>query len=323
MKRKTKILIYLFSISTFLFAGARLYYNLTDDFRLSNISYDMKQEPLNLISPKPTEQESKKLTAILDQEFHYIGKGAQCYAFVSDDDKYVIKFFKFKHLRPNWLTNLIPSISVLKNYKKNVEERKKRKLYSTFIGYELAYKENKEGAGLIYIHLSPTSFLNQHVTVIDKIGISRKINLDDVVFLLQRKGEMLRAVIGDYLNQDNVEAAKKSFSEVLSMYVQEYKKGLYDKDHGVMHNTGFVDDHPFHLDVGKLIKNEEMVNLNVYQEDLKQIIWKMDDWTSKNYPQHYREISSYLAEWYFTHTGKTFVLAESMPLKEKRKLKIQ
>jgi len=59
-----------------------------------------------------SDQEHQELAQILNQKFSYIGKGAQCYAFVSDDQLYVLKFFKFKHLKPNLLVDLIPSIAL-------------------------------------------------------------------------------------------------------------------------------------------------------------------------------------------------------------------
>ena len=55
------------------------------------------------------------------------------------------------------------------------------------------------------------------------------------------------------------------------MYISEYKKGIYDRDHGVMHNTGFVEDYPFHLDVGKFSKEESMRQVKFYKKDLERI----------------------------------------------------
>ena len=175
-------------IAAFIFGGFRLYYRLTDDFRISNMTYELPFEaPWK--APAISEEERQQLAQILDQKFSYIGKGAQCYAFASADQHYVLKFFKFKHLKPGLFVDLIPSISPFSGYKQNCIERKRRKLMGVFNGYDLAFRENRKGSELIYLHLVPTDHLKLQASVIDKIGLERKINLDDVVFLIQRKGE--------------------------------------------------------------------------------------------------------------------------------------
>ena len=83
-----------------LFGIARLYYRLTDDFRLANITYELPFKPSWKV-PSLTKEEYSRLAQITNQKFTYIGKGAQCYAFASEDGEYVLKFFKFKHLKPN------------------------------------------------------------------------------------------------------------------------------------------------------------------------------------------------------------------------------
>lgn len=316
--KRTKTFIYSFLIALLIFAGARLYYNLTDDFRLGNITYDMTGKG-DWQTPRISQQEQEKLVSILNQKFYYIGKGAQCYAFGSEDGKYVLKFFKFKHLKPHWLVDLIPSLPLLSDYKKTVAARKKKKLESVFVGYELAYRENKEDSKLIYLHLAPTNYLNQVVTVIDKIGRERQINLDDVVFLVQNKGEILRTRMHRYLGQNQLEAAKLAIGNIMEMYVSEYKRGLYDRDHGVMHNTGFVEDQPFHLDVGKFTKDENMKNRDIYKNDLEHIVWKIAVWTQRQYPQYYEAISDYLAHQYLHHTGYTIDISKLDPKKFQKK----
>ena len=81
-----------------IFAGFRLYYRLTDDFRLSNMTYQLPFEAPWKV-PALTAEEHQQLGRILDQKFTYIGKGAQCYAFASADQQYVLKFFKFNGCR--------------------------------------------------------------------------------------------------------------------------------------------------------------------------------------------------------------------------------
>lgn len=149
-----------FCLILLLFTFARLYYHLTDDFRLGNISYDFSNTPVRQI-PDLTIEEYAVLYRLLDQNFYYIGKGSQCYAFASEDGSYVIKFFKFKHLRPNILINLLPNLFPFKTFKENHIERKRKKLIETLNGYDLAFNENRQETQLLYTHLAPTDFLKR------------------------------------------------------------------------------------------------------------------------------------------------------------------
>src|SRR5947199_6221017 len=106
------------SISLLLLIGLSIkgILRITDDFRLSGITHEMsikddwKIDPLN-------ENEKARLRQIFAQKFTYLGKGAQSYAFVSHDNQYVLKFFKFKHLRPNFLLNMVPPVGFLNDWK--------------------------------------------------------------------------------------------------------------------------------------------------------------------------------------------------------------
>jgi hypothetical protein len=321
MMKQNRLGIFLYFCLGFLVlvGTARVYYRLTDDFRLGNMIYPEAMNHEFTVPPLSTDEQAD-LFRLLHQPFHYIGKGAQCYAFASEDGNYVLKFFKFKHLKPNWLVQLLPSIFPFKHYKEQVIERKKRKLDSVFQGYDLAYKENKMDSELIYLHLKPTNYLHQSVTVRDKIGFEWKINLDEVVFLVQKKGETLRTHLNYLFRNRQLEEAKKSIGDILSMYKQEYGKGLYDRDHGVMHNTGFVGEHPFHLDVGKFTKDSRMKQVDFFKKDLEHIIWKIDRWIHLTYPQDHALFSSYLSAQYQFYTGESLDIAliDSQKFKKKR-----
>ncbi len=304
-----------------LFGAIRLYYRLTDDFRLANMTYSLPfKAPWS--APSLDREEKKFLTQIFDQPFYYIGKGAQCYAFASQDQKYVLKFFKFKHLKPNWLVDYLPPLPPFKEYKERCIERKERKLIGVFNGYDLAYNKNKEGSRLIYLHLVPTDDLHLKATVVDKIGLKHEIPLDDVVFLVQKKGETLRTRLRNLLDKGKKEEAKLAMAAIVSMYIGEYQKGLYDHDHGVLHNTGFVEDAPFHLDVGKLNRDERMKEVEHYKRDLEHVIWKMDVWMKHHYPNEYPEFASFLSSLYQEHTGEPLDTRTIDPKRFKKERKL-
>ena len=305
-------------LALLVFGGFRLYYRLTDDFRLGNMTYELPfQAPWQV--PPLTPEEYRQLAHILDQKFTYIGKGAQCYAFASADQQYVLKFFKFKHLKPNLFVDFLPPIPPFNAYKQNCVERKQRKLIGVFNGYDLAFRENRQESELIYLHLLPTTHLHLQANVIDKIGLERKINLDEVVFLMQRKGETLRTRMNRLLKEEHVAEAEKVIASIVQMYISEYRKGIYDHDHGVMHNTGFIGDQPFHLDVGKLNKDERMKEVTFYKKDLEHVLWKIDVWVKANYPHVYPQLTAFLSQQYEKQTGEPLDLQAIDPKRFKKK----
>lgn len=276
-----------------LFGLSRLYFRLTDDFRIGNISYEMpyrKDWETPSLTPKQREQFNK----ILDQKFYYVGKGAQAYAFKSADDKYILKFFKFKHLKPSIFVELMPSIGSLGVYKDKQIERKNRLLNSVFDGYRLAFDVHASETGLIYIHLNKSSNLNKTVIVNDKMGLEKIIDLDNVPFILQEKAKTTRMVMTELMNNNNLTMAEQRIKQIFDLYLLEYSKGIYDRDHGVMHNTGFVGDKPIHLDVGKLTKDDRMKQKEYYKPDLERIVTKFNIWFKANYPQHHLVLKAYM-----------------------------
>jgi hypothetical protein len=215
--------------------------------------------------------------------------------------------------------NLLPPLTPFMEYRDRQAQRKERKLYGVFDGYRLAYAKHRAESGLIYIHLNPTHNLYARVTVYDKIGLKRSIQLDDVVFIVQEKAKTARTVVDDLLKTGQLDLAKQRIRQTIDMYLAEYRKGIYDKDHGVMHNTGFVGERPIHLDVGKLVEEPNMQRPEFWQPDLEKIGWKFGRWIQENYPDEYpsmaQDIEAKLSEAF----GHRFDFASSTPPMPKKK----
>lgn len=294
-------IVYLLLAALVVVGGLELYFSLTDDFRLANISYKLPfKAPWK--SEKLSTEDAKALDALLKQKFSYIGKGAQCYAFGSEDGNYVLKFFKFKHLKPNWLMQLMPNSAGKEAYLRE----KERKLRLVFDAYDLAYREDRQNVGLLYLHLTPMEGFTQHATVLDKMGFERDIDLNSTVFLIQKRGVTLRARLGELLKQNQVVQAQEAIDQILSMYIDEYQRGIYDRDHGVMVNAGFVGSQPFHLDAGKFAKVDAIQSPAIYADDLELILWKIKEWVGETYPHYKSDLSHFMEERYQQLTGRHY-----------------
>ncbi len=109
---------------------------------------------------------------ILDQPFHYMASGGQSYVFLSDDGRYVLKFFKGP-------ITFLPK----------VRARKIQKISRTLLGYELLQKKLPTHSATIYAHLSKSPL--RSVTLIDKCGIRHTVDLSSIECILQHHVEPL------------------------------------------------------------------------------------------------------------------------------------
>ncbi len=289
--RKTLLYICLWGlIPLVLIAGlSRVYYRVTDDFRKGNIIVNLDNRDEWRLPPL-TESDRMNLNTILSQPFHYLGKGAQSYALESEDGKYILKLFKVKHLRPSKLLNWLPTLPYFQQIRENDVSKKERKLCSVLTGYLTAFSMHRKESGLIYVHINNQHDLNKRVTITDKIGRTWSMDLDPVVFVVQEKSVKLRNFLGNLLQNGNTNGVKHHIRQVISLYLTEYHKGIYDHDHGVMHNFGFVGDRPIHFDVGKLYRDPDISNPHVFKKDLEKITWKISAWLMRDYPQYQADI---------------------------------
>lgn len=138
--------------------------------------------------------------------------------------------------------------------------------------------------------------MKKEVTIIDKLGFQHIVDLGTVPFILQEKGTTFRDVLDDLIKKGDLETAKKRIGQIIDLYISEYQKGLYDRDHGVMHNAGFVGERPIHLDVGKMSKDDRMKIMSEHQKDMDLVAAKIQDWLQKQHPKEYPELNGYMQE---------------------------
>lgn len=293
MNRSLRYFLIFFAIIVSVGAIARIYYYLTDDFRLGNITQEMPYHPEWNVS-QPNSDEEQQLESILKQPYRYLGKGAQSYVFVSADGQYVLKFFKFKHLRPNPYLEWLPAVGPIRTYLEELRQRKERKLNGVFQSYLLAFNRDRDESGLVFIQLNTKENRSRTVNILDKLGFHYEIALQDYPFILQKRGVTLDATLDQLLKKSDVETAKKKISLIFGLYAHEYQKGLFDHDHGVDRNTGFIGDQPIHLDVGKLLADESMKDNAIAYKDARLVGEKMKEWIKKHYSRYYGELSAHI-----------------------------
>ncbi len=284
MSRKLKIFSLLLVLILIPFATIRAWYFLTDNFYPEGIQNDFAYNPEWDVPPLP-DAEKAELKASLSKPLTYLNKGAQIFAFQTEDGKYVLKFFKFKHSKPSYFVEILPPIGPLKAYKEQKRVKKLDKIALLFKGHIDAYKYDKEETGLVFLHLNKTkNDWNLSVNISDKLGRQFSIDLDDHVFVIQKKGVVLRDALRESLKKGKVDEALTQLKLIVDLYMREYQKGIYDCDHGLTHNTGFTyEGKPFRFDVGKSCYGEEFKKASFIRKDMDKVLSMMSEWLRDNF----------------------------------------
>lgn len=258
-----------------LFMGYVSYDFLDQQFREKNISFHLERSQSNPLNAEGRVQ----IAEIIKEPFTYLDRGRQSFVFLSQDKRYVLKFFDSNKLTPGYFH--------LSKDEKHFKERTER----LFNGYRLAYEWVPRETGLIFLQLAPGSIQKCHVQLVDRFGYSHSIDLSKVPFVIQKSATPTREVLTQLLNNGDVTGAKMHLRLLLEMYLSEYQKGIYDPDHNFMYNTGFVDGNPIHFDVGRLRKDENFKDPAFFLNDLKKLMFKRTGgWMQRHFPQYRDEI---------------------------------
>lgn len=249
----------------------------TDGFALYKIQSHLPFNP-EFETRTASEEELKTASLILDQPFYYLGKGAQCYAFVSGDGNYVLKFFRLYHLRPpEWFTSM-PLPSFLQDYRQEKINRKFGELSRDFISYKIAFNELKDDTGLLYVHLNKTDLFHKKVTLYDKIRMKHSIDIDSMEFLLQKKADLFYPAMQKMIEEGKKEEAKAALQKLVSFLAKRASLGIYDKDPDINTNFGIAKGSPLQIDVGRFRPDPSRKDPSLYISDIIRVTDNLKQW---------------------------------------------
>lgn len=232
-----------------------------------------------------TDKQREQLTQeILPQTFYYLSSGTHCYAFISEDKNYVLKFFKTKSLSPKgWLTHWPLSFLRYLGY----SDRSDNQFLSehVFSNYKNAYDSLRAESGLIYIHLNRTRELRTLVRLIDVKGRKHLIDLDTVEFTLQKRGVPICEYFESLIQSNQFEALRSSIRSFLQMIAIRCEKGFACQNVSLQNHFGFIRDQPIQFDCGILTKDLSMkYPLNI-QREILQATERLNIWAHQNHPE--------------------------------------
>ena len=220
----------------------------------SDTSFDIdKIRPTSNFSLQPSKTDSdaeiERLRVIISQPFSYLAEGNDSYVFVSQDQRYVIKFFKMRRMTPKYWLNYIPIPCLDTKRLSKISERERARL-ETFGSLKTAYEKFRYQTALVFLHLFKTEYLKMKVCVIDADGLAHRVPLDKVPFVIQKKTTMLPDYIKMLVSQGKESEAVQSLCKVLALVKDQCQNGLADYGERVEEEYGFIEGRPIHVGGG-------------------------------------------------------------------------
>jgi len=255
-------LFYLFILCGALYGTARFCSKATDGFTMHSIAHFREGE----------RGSSESIPSVIfNQPFYYLGKGAQCYAFISEDRRYVLKFFRRDHLKVSFLQGILPWT---KEKKKRMEQKREK----IFTSAAIAFSHLREETGLIYIQLKQTEGSLPQVLLFDKLHIAHSLALADVPFVLQRAASLVPQRMRKWSAQGEKEEAKKGLRELCALIRNRCEKGIFDKDVDFLTNFGFCEEGAIEVDIGRFRWDEREKDPKIIAEELVRVTDPLVKW---------------------------------------------
>ncbi len=246
-------------------------------FTLSKVISFMPGSPSWNVPALPPE-EKEEVKKILAQDFTYFDKGSQAYVFLSADGKYVLKLFKQHKLRPmTWtasLTHFLPEQNYKYKYKKNKFREALVSCKNAFVGF-------REDTGLLYLHLNKGPDLGLTAACINERGEKIRVNLDDTVFMLQKRADLVYPTVANLMERGDIDAAKTVITSVVDLLRRLDAEGVYGNDPVIKKNFGIVEGKAIQIDVGRFRVNPH----KPFREDIPRITAHFKAWVDEQYPE--------------------------------------
>jgi len=281
---KVKLLIKIVWGLTLFIAIERFCHKQTRGFTTLKIASDSPISGEKL----PLDQQTA-LDAIFNQSFSFLNSGGQCYAFLSEDGKTIIKFFKQHHIRLWNRLNHMPLPQMLQPFFKRLLDKKIHQSPQFFESCRIADKDFKERCGLLYLHMHKTQCFKKKLKIIDNLGIPHLIDLDHTDFALQKRVELCHAAFKTLIRENNIAAAKQCIDSLIGLMREKSQKGIVDRDFNLRTNIGFLGTQAIEIDLGSFTKEEKEQDLTLVNLEK---IQKFHRWLSK----HQETLAQYFIE---------------------------
>lgn len=216
----------------------------------------------------------------LSQNYYYLASGSQCFAFISQDQKYILKFFKHYRWKEPFYTHMLTSS--LKDKKK---EKRLEGLKATYDSCLLYQKFFAEKTALRYLQLLPSKAPDFKLNVFNRLGVKHEIFLNKTPFVLQYRANSTAETLQNLRKLQKHALAKQYLQSLFQNVTQKRDLGFTDKDPHFFNNFGFIGSEAICFDIGGLTKDPIKDDRYFCEVELKKIETLLTSWLKDNYPE--------------------------------------
>lgn len=274
-----KIFISLFSFCALLWGVNEIYRKETRYGLLAKFSSPTFVSSPEWELPPLSEEEQKTVDKVLCQQFTYLARGSQAFAFISEDGKYILKLFKQSKWHPKNIFGYVPL--PFNPYFKDYLMRK-RKCDATLKSCKTALLHVKEDTGVLFAHLNPTKLPTPPMRLLDKHGKKWIFDLSNSCFLLQKKADLFYPHIQMKMQEGDLEGAKYAITSTIKLLDRFFEMGVFENNAILRKNFGFIDNEAMQFDIGKFKFD---ASKKTAKEDIRIVTQNFYRWIGKNYPE--------------------------------------
>jgi hypothetical protein len=222
------------------------YYRLwAKPYRITKSNMQMPFHPEWEISV--SEEKKERIASILSQQFTYLGKGVQSYAFLSADGEFVLKLFRLEHCKLRQGQSVRDFLR--KKFEKKVRliEEPFSKATNIFKASKATFDHMQEETGLLLVHLNPRKSDWPLLKIKDYLGFTHIIDPATTRFVLQKKAVKMFPALSKALQEDREAFYRmiRSFSSLLQCFE---KYGIGVEDSKMPSNFGFLGEKAVQID---------------------------------------------------------------------------
>ncbi len=238
------------------------------------------------------------IKCILSQKFYYLGRGRQVFVFVSEDGRYVAKFFNFHHFYYPFFFKKLPFL-----------KDKSYRLPRACQSYQLAFEKLQEDTALLYLHFPQNvkkidnlkrAQKNNIIQIINPNRVLINVDLDKTYFILQKKAEPFFSHLQFLAKQGKIKMGIDAFLETV---VHRLQMNIVDDDLEIAKNYGFIGEKVVNFDAGRLsfltidpkFLKKKLSQKELLQKELFKSTKKLLVWLKQNYPNEAEYLKNRLA----------------------------
>jgi hypothetical protein len=243
----------------------------------STLAYNEEWET----TPLSATQREHLLNEVLCQTFYCLGSGRQGYTFASQDNKYVLKFFKMHKILPkNWLRDF--PFSLFEKYRLENVEKRQDLFENIFRNFKAAFEQMPKETGLVYLHLNKTRDLKTKIKLVDHEGKKWFVDLDGKEFVVQLKAQR----VSDYLLdlKENEEELRFAVRSLLQSIAALCMNGYCDRSIDLCNNFGFAENQAILFDFTHFYADESLKQPRYLQAEVLSAVEKISQWAERFNP---------------------------------------